>query len=165
MSTLDPRRTEILMSLATAIATVVIALYATFEAYRRFAGPPQIASLALFGVAAIGASIALLMLRRASRLLHGASRVLFDRTPADLDLASVREVLATTPGVIAVHDVHVWSKDSGAKAMTAHVVVPVFEDRDDVMTALNDRAALELGIADVTIQLESSGWEAHETHR
>lgn len=161
MNTLEEHRTGILRSLATAIATVVIAIYVTFEAYRRLPNPSPVA---LLGVAAISAGIALVISWRTSQWVLGSVGAVPDRAPADVDLPSVRDVLATTPGVIDVHDVHVWSLHSGVKAMTARVVILDFEDRDDMLTDLSERATRELGIVHVTIQLEPSSWETHETH-
>ena len=158
MSTRE-HRTELLASLATAIVTVVIAIYAIFEAHGRLPRPSPVA----LGVASISAGIAFVAAWRASRLVRGSVCVMSDRQ-ADVDLAAVREVLATTPGVIDVHDVRVWSLHSGVKALTAHVVMLDFEARDDMMTALSERATCELGIADVTIQLEPSSWKTHEAH-
>lgn len=164
MTTLEQRRAEILVALGTAIVTMVIAVIVIFEALRRIRNPPTVESIALLGVAAISAGIVLFTLWRTSRWLRRSVEVLFEHPPADVNLAVVREVLATTPGVIDVHDLHVWSLDSGVKAMTAHVVIPDFEDRDDMMSLLRERAAGELGILHVTIQIESSSWEPHETH-
>lgn len=67
--------------------------------------------------------VAGLILPRSMRLLRDALRILMEAAPEDLDVADVREHLTGVPGVVDVHDVHVWTITSGVPALTAHVVV------------------------------------------
>lgn len=67
--------------------------------------------------------VAALILPRSLRLLRDALRILMEVAPDDLDVGVVREHLSEVPGVVDVHDVHVWTITSGVPAMTAHVVV------------------------------------------
>ena len=67
---------------------------------------------------------------------------------------------ASVAGVLAVHDLHVWTISSGHHALSAHVVVGE-EDLgrndailDDVKGRLRDR----FGIDHTTIQIESAGY-------
>lgn len=107
----------------------------------------------------ISAAIGLFILPRTWRLLRESVGILLEGTPADLNLAKVREALAMTPGVIGVHDLHAWSLTSGINAMSAHVVVQDFRNPAATLTALTDRMTRELNLAHVTIQLEPPGWE------
>jgi cobalt-zinc-cadmium efflux system protein len=70
-----------------------------------------------------GLIVAALILPRSLRLLRDALRILMEAAPEDLDVADVRTHLAEVPGVVDVHDVHVWTITSGVPALTAHVVV------------------------------------------
>jgi cobalt-zinc-cadmium efflux system protein len=67
--------------------------------------------------------VAGLILPRSLRLLRDALRILMEVAPDDLDVGAVRSHLVEVPGVVDVHDVHVWTITSGVPAMTAHVVV------------------------------------------
>lgn len=112
----------------------------------------------------ISAVIGLFILPRTWRLLREAVGVLLEGTPADVNLAAVRELLATTPGVVGVHDLHVWSLTSGVNAMSAHVVVQDFTDSGGMLKTLHGRLTGDQKIGHVTIQLEPPGWDAGETH-
>jgi cobalt-zinc-cadmium efflux system protein len=65
--------------------------------------------------------IAALIVPRALLLLRDVVRVLTESAPRETDVALIREHLLETPGVVAVHDVHVWAITSGAPVFTAHV--------------------------------------------
>lgn len=65
--------------------------------------------------------IAALIVPRAALLLRDVVRVLTESAPRDTDVTLIREHLLETPGVVAVHDVHVWAITSGAPVFTAHV--------------------------------------------
>ncbi len=67
--------------------------------------------------------VAAMILPRSLRLMRDALRILLEAAPADLDVADVRRHLGGVPGVVDVHDVHVWTITSGVPALTAHVVV------------------------------------------
>lgn len=111
----------------------------------------------------ISAAIGLFILPRTWVLLRESVGILLEGTPSDVNLGEVREVLAAVPGVVGVHDLHVWSLTSGVNAMSAHVVIPDLDDSGDMLTELRDRAR-DLNIAHVTIQLEPPSWESRETH-
>ncbi|MBW8872312.1 MAG: cation transporter, partial [Leifsonia sp.] len=66
--------------------------------------------------------IAVLSVPRAFSLLRDVVRVLSESAPADTDVAEIRDHILGTPGVVAVHDVHVWAITSGAPVFSAHVV-------------------------------------------
>ena len=68
-------------------------------------------------------AIAVLIVPRAVTLLRDVMHVLFESAPADTDVAEIREHLLGTPGVVAVHDVHVWQITSGSPVFSAHVEV------------------------------------------
>ncbi|MDF2576282.1 MAG: cation transporter, partial [Agromyces sp.] len=67
--------------------------------------------------------IAALIVPRAFSLLRDVVRVLFESAPPDTDVAEIRDHLLGAPGVVAVHDVHVWQITSGSPVFSAHVEV------------------------------------------
>jgi cobalt-zinc-cadmium efflux system protein len=81
--------------------------------------------------------------------------------PGHIDVDTVRDTLAGISGVVAVHDLHVWTITSGMESLSAHVVVA-----DESMacamltlvrTALHDR----FGIDHLTIQVEPVEFQEH----
>src|SRR5438874_1806548 len=52
--------------------------------------------------------VAALMLRAAVSLLRNSGRIFLEAAPAGLEPESVGRALAAMPGVVSVHDLHVW---------------------------------------------------------
>ncbi len=66
--------------------------------------------------------LALLILPRAWSLLRAASDVLMESTPAHLDTREIQTALEAVPGVVSVHDLHIWTINSGFIALSGHVI-------------------------------------------
>jgi cobalt-zinc-cadmium efflux system protein len=93
------------------------------------------------------------ILPRAWRLAASALRVLLQVAPAHLDLDAIRNELMALPGVVDVHDLHVWTLTSEMDVASAHVMVGPEADAHSVL----DQARvllLEHEIAHATIQVE-----------
>ena len=67
--------------------------------------------------------VCLLILVSTLRLLREVLHVILEGVPLHLDLERIGRALATLPGVVSVHDLHVWTLASGRIALTAHVVI------------------------------------------
>ena len=76
----------------------------------------------------IGALIGLLVLASAWPVLRDSIRVLLEQAPGGLDVTSVARSLKAWPGVVDIHDLHVWTITSGFPALAVHVLVE--EERD-----------------------------------
>jgi cobalt-zinc-cadmium efflux system protein len=98
--------------------------------------------------------IAALMLWAAYGLLRDSGRVFMEAAPPGLDPQGIGEALAAGPGVIEVHDLHVWEVTSGMPAVSAHLIV----GRDDDCHQARWRAARLLadrfGVEHSTLQVE-----------
>ena len=57
-----------------------------------------------------------------------SGRVFMEAAPAGLDPDRIGHELAAQPGVVEVHDLHVWEVTSGFPALSAHVVVRAGDD-------------------------------------
>jgi len=138
-------------SVATIVAGVVIAVTG-------FGRADAIASLV----------IAALIVPRAAVLLRDVVHVLNESTPAGTEPERIRAHLLETPGVTAVHDVHVWAITSGSPVFTAHVVVEQEVFRDGRTGELLDRLSGCLDdhfdVEHSTFQLEPEEHAGHE-HR
>jgi cobalt-zinc-cadmium efflux system protein len=122
-----------------AVAALVAALVI------RFGGNPAADPIASFVVAAI-------LVFGALRLLRDAGLVLLEAAPPHLPVSTIREVLAGSPGVLEVHDLHVWTLGAGHDAVTAHVRT---DSRDPAFGQhLSDRVRNVLGAEYVTVQVE-----------
>ena len=110
------------------------------------------------------AAIGLFILPRTWTLLREAVGVLLEGTPADVNVASLRAVIAGVPGVTAVHDLHVWSLTSGLNAMSGHAVLAPEAVYDEVLRAVQARVISDFKISHVTIQVEPMGHAENEKH-
>lgn len=98
--------------------------------------------------------VAVLMLRTAWALLRDSGRVLLEGTPADMDSEAIGHALASHPGVIEVHDLHVWEVTSGFPALAAHVLVAPGDDCHGIRHALEAVLRDRFGIAHTTLQVD-----------
>ncbi|MGK7313330.1 MAG: cation diffusion facilitator family transporter [Candidatus Longimicrobiales bacterium M2_2A_002] len=83
--------------------------------------------------------------------------VLLEAVPTHLDLEEIRRSISEIDGVMAVHDLHVWTVTSGYFAMSGHAVVEDVEQTQPVLRSIHDRMHDEFGISHVTVQVEPQG--------
>ncbi len=129
--------TDLYGFIATAVAAVVILATG-------FSRADPIASLLIAG----------LMLHAAYRLLIASGRVFMEAAPAGLDPDRIGHVLAAQPGVVEVHDLHVWEVTSGFPALSAHVVVRAGDDCHDRRRALQQLLRDQFGLEHTTLQVD-----------
>jgi cobalt-zinc-cadmium efflux system protein len=104
------------------------------------------------GVAALFVSA--LMLRSGWGLLRESGRVLLEAAPHGMDPQAIGEAMAREPGVVEVHDLHVWEVTSGFPALAAHVIVRPGDDCHAMRRHLQSVVADRFGIDHVTIQVD-----------
>ena len=112
----------------------------------------------------VSAGIGLFILPRTWKLLREAVGVLLEGTPADVNLAALRATMADVPGVMGVHDLHVWSLTSGTNALSAHVVMAPGAIHTDVLRAVHAAVTTSHPIAHATLQVEPPEWDAGVIH-
>ncbi len=102
----------------------------------------------------IGAAIGLFILPRAFRLGREAVRILVQAAPERIDVPALRADLAGIPGVVDVHDLHVWTLTSDMEVASAHLMVRIGTDSHGVLDQA--RALLEQrhGLGHATLQIE-----------
>ncbi|MBL8547580.1 MAG: cation transporter [Hyphomonadaceae bacterium] len=102
---------------------------------------------------AISIAVVLLILWSTWGLLRESLDLSLDAAPAHINVAKVREYLASQPGVTAVHDLHIWAMSATKPALTAHLVRP--EGHDDAFLAtISNGVTATFGISHVTLQIE-----------
>jgi cobalt-zinc-cadmium efflux system protein len=87
-------------------------------------------------------------------LLRESTGVLLEGSPRGIDPDAVGRGLARQPGVVEVHDLHVWEVTSGFPALAAHVLVRPGEDCHAVRRRLQDVLGERFGIGHVTLQVD-----------
>jgi cobalt-zinc-cadmium efflux system protein len=68
------------------------------------------------------------------------------------------------PGVLAVHDLHVWSITTGLDCLSAHVVAAEPHTHAALLKTLRDTLHEKFGIDHLTIQIEPEGFEESGVH-
>ena len=104
----------------------------------------------------IGAAIGLFIVPRTWILLKSALRILLEGAPAHVDSGLLRQRLIDVPGVVDVHDLHVWTLTSGLDAMSGHLVVDDMARAGEVLAAARDAMHEDFGITHATIQSEDA---------
>jgi cobalt-zinc-cadmium efflux system protein len=98
--------------------------------------------------------IGVFVLVRAFGLGRSVLRVLGQHAPEGVDPAAVEADLAAVPGVIEVHDLHLWVLTSGMNVATAHLVSTPEADNHEVLDAATLVLAQRHHIDHATLQVE-----------
>ena len=102
----------------------------------------------------ISAAIGLFILPRTWSLLNQSVHVLMEGCPSGIDLGKVMAAMRAVEGVREVHDIHIWTITSGFDALTGHVIVESFAEKQAVLRRLQEILAERFGVKHVTVQLE-----------
>lgn len=205
-------RAEVMAALVNAAVLLLISIYILYEAWQRFANPPEVMSWPMLIIATIGlvinfvgmrllsgsaggslnvkaaylevlsdtlgsvaviaasiimlttgwymadpifgAVIGLFIVPRTWKMLKETAHVLMEGVPANVNLEAVKQEMLKIPGVVTVHDLHVWTLTSGVDSMSAHVCV---EDPTQGVTIVGELRQMldeDFGISHTTIQVE-----------
>jgi cobalt-zinc-cadmium efflux system protein len=101
-----------------------------------------------------GMLIGVLVLVSSWTILRDSTQILLEGAPAGIDTRAVGERLAGAPGVVEVHDLHIWTITSGFPALSAHVLVGRGEDCHRRRLELETVLRAEFGIEHTTLQVE-----------
>ena len=99
-------------------------------------------------------AITALILVSAWRLVRESVDVLMESAPEHVDMQALVVGIRAVPGVLDVHDLHVWTLTSGYHAISAHVEVEDDAHVPGVLKALQALAREDFDLAHTTFQLE-----------
>jgi cobalt-zinc-cadmium efflux system protein len=99
--------------------------------------------------------VSLIVAWTAFDLLRASLGLSFDAVPRGIDPQEVRDFLASRPGVVEVHDLHIWPLSTTTTALTAHLVMPGGHPGDGFLAALAHVLEERFGIGHVTVQIET----------
>ncbi|MBX9696381.1 MAG: cation diffusion facilitator family transporter [Cyanobacteria bacterium] len=98
--------------------------------------------------------IGLLILPRTWMLLSECTHILMEGAPGDVDTRALRNSLKEVPGVMDIHDLHVWTITSERNAMSAHVAIDNSVSPQEVLAEVSKIAKEKFGLDHTTIQVE-----------
>jgi cobalt-zinc-cadmium efflux system protein len=110
--------------------------------------------------------IGVLILWSSWGILKESVNVLLEGIPEGMNMDEVEQTIAGVHGVLAVHDLHVWTVGSGMVCCSCHVMVNEQSVRggENVLRAVTEELEHHFGIAHTTIQVEVEGCEPNDMY-
>jgi cobalt-zinc-cadmium efflux system protein len=87
-------------------------------------------------------------------LLKDSFRLAIDGVPQNIDQREVFLYLSERPGVVQVHDLHIWSMSTVETALTAHLVMPTGHPGDGFLRQICQELGDRFRIQHATLQIE-----------
>lgn len=87
------------------------------------------------------------------KLLKQLLGILMEATPPGIDVHEVQCALEAIPGVVSVHDLHIWSIASEKVALSVHIVA---DNHVEALHATQDICEHRFGITHSTVQVDPS---------
>lgn len=114
----------------------------------------------------IACLIGLWVVPRTWVLLKEALNILLQGVPKGMSLQEIEDAMKAVPGVVAVHDMHVWSLTSGKHVLSAHIVADLSRCTEQQVLADINACIARFDIHHSTTQVEAQGFpcKAEETH-
>jgi len=91
-------------------------------------------------------------------LLRDSVHLLFDGVPPQIELPQVSRSLLALPGVVALHDLHIWALSTTETALTAHLVVTPECDQQGLLCSASAMLHDEHGLHHATLQIETEAF-------
>jgi cobalt-zinc-cadmium efflux system protein len=101
--------------------------------------------------------VAVLLARGGYVLLRETTLIFLEGAPASAPPDAVGRAIATHPGVVETHDLHVWTVTSGFPALSAHVLVEPGGDCHRVRLELEQMLREQFDLEHTTLQVEHVG--------
>jgi cation diffusion facilitator family transporter len=134
---------DALGSVAALVAALII----------RFGGSSAVDPLASF-------IVVIILVFGALRLLKDALVVLLEAAPKHVSVHAVRELVRGVPGVLDVHDLHLWTLGAGRDAVMVHVTSDMKQPKLASMVEKQIRNVLNVEYVTVQVEPEDSDCEA-----
>lgn len=112
----------------------------------------------------VSAVIAAVVLWGSGRLLRESVNTLLEGVPPGIKVTEVESEITQIPGVLSVHDLHVWSICSHLSALSGHVLLreEQMHEQHRVLEDIGRNVKSRFGISHTTIQVESKSWPMAE---
>jgi cobalt-zinc-cadmium efflux system protein len=143
---------EVMSDMLGSLGVIIAALIVMFTGWR-LADP------------IIGAGIGLFIVPRTWSLMNQAIHILMEGTPPEIDVALLERTIKEIPGVVAIHDLHVWTITSGLDSMSCHVVVADMARARQTLLEINEVMNAKFNLTHTTIQIEDQALRDAEAHR
>ena len=109
--------------------------------------------------------VSLLILKSTISILHESYHFLMEGVPLHIDYLAVGKDLRAVPGVLAVHDLHVWEMTPSFPALIGHIEIAQMQEWPAIMARINAMLLDKHGIDHVTLQPEEVGMDNDHDHQ
>ena len=109
--------------------------------------------------------VSLLILKSTISILHESYHFLMEGVPLHIDYLAVGKDLRSVPGVLAVHDLHVWEMTPSFPALIGHIEIAQMQEWPAIMFRINAMLLEKHGIDHVTLQPEEVGIDDEHDHQ
>lgn len=99
----------------------------------------------------------ILVLYTTYHLVKDSLAVLMEGTPLNIQPEAIEQSILEIPGVVAVHDLHVWNLSPGKSSLTAHITFDknALHTYDEILFQAQHVVCDTYGVHHSTLQLES----------
>lgn len=87
-------------------------------------------------------------------LLRDAVNLSLDAVPKAVDYDEVKKFIEATPGVLAIHDLHIWGISTTENALTVHICWQTLVDNNQFLEKLDHELTKNFALSHITIQVE-----------
>jgi cobalt-zinc-cadmium efflux system protein len=108
--------------------------------------------------------VSLLILKSTVSILRESYHFLMEGVPLHIDYLQVGSDLKKVPGVLAVHDLHVWEMTPSFPALIGHIEIENMTEWPEIMARINEMLLNKHGIDHVTLQPEVEGMADEHIH-
>ncbi len=99
--------------------------------------------------------VSLLILKSTIGVLRESYHALMEGVPHHIDYLQIGQDLGLVPGVLSVHDLHVWDMSPGEPALIGHLEIENLQDWPRLLAEIKAMLLSKHGIDHITLQPES----------
>ena len=103
---------------------------------------------------AVSIVLAITILAGTWSLMKQSLDLMLDAVPEGIDPEQVKAFLSALPGVVEVHDLHIWALSTTETALTAHVVMPGSSQRPSFLSEVCSELRAKFDIDHSTLQID-----------
>ncbi|TDU88155.1 cobalt-zinc-cadmium efflux system protein [Kribbella voronezhensis] len=108
--------------------------------------------------------VAILMLKAGIGLVRDSGRIFLEAAPASFDPQALGAELCAVPGVVEIHDLHVWEITSGEPAASAHIMVQEGLDCHQIRGQIEALLAERHHLTHSTLQVDHASADDQTAH-
>lgn len=108
--------------------------------------------------------IALIIVFGAVELLNHSVNVLMEGVPHGVNSQEILLAIQKLPGVVEVHDLHIWTLTSGVESLSMHVLIEEYAKGEPLLEEIHKMIGEKFKIDHITIQIEKNKIEERYRH-